>query len=247
MRVLGRITAGIALAIGCSLNAYAADLGPARHAAVAAPAPGTAPLYNWGGFYVGANAGYSWGHARTDYTLDGVALTTTSVSPNGFVGGGQFGYNWQLANTVLGIEGDLQGSGQKGDGSFAFTALAIPFTGTYTSRVDWFSTVRARAGYASDRWLWYVTGGWAHARGKTDGSVTGGGVTTPFSGSDNLDGWTAGVGVEAALYGNWTWKAEYLYVDFGKLSESTPTAIGTFASSTKVTDNLLRLGLNYRF
>lgn len=233
---------GCVFALGCALNSYAADVPAARRTAVTA-----VPAYSWNGFYVGANAGYSWGRASTDFTLAGAALTSTSVSPNGFIGGGQLGYNWQTGNILLGLEADFQGSGQEGDSSFGFTVGGVTFTSRSTTSIDWFGTVRGRIGYASDRWLSYVTGGWAYGRATTEGTTTGGGVTTPFSGSETRHGWTAGVGVEAALWNAWSWKAEYLYLDFGKISDSDATPFGTFASSTKVSDHMGRLGVNYRF
>ena len=84
---------------------------------------------------------------------------------------------------------------------------------------------------------------------KTDGAFSGfnlGGlpITGSFSSSSTKAGWTIGSGIEAVLGGNWTGKIEYLYVDFGTVTVIPPVS-GSFSS--RVTDNILRVGVNYRF
>ncbi len=240
MRIFSKTIVGCVLAVGLGANANAADVAKARPMAVA-------PVYSWNGFYAGVNAGYSWGKADTDYTLAGAALASDSVSPSGFIGGGQIGYNWQTGSTVFGLEADFQGSAQEDNTTVAFTVGGVALSTAYTASVDWFGTVRGRLGYAAGGWMPYLTGGWAYASVKTEGTSTGGGFTTPFSESEVRNGWTLGAGVEAAFGSNWTWKAEYLYLDFGTITDSTATPGGTFASSTDVTDHIGRLGVNYRF
>src|SRR3954463_5026811 len=89
--------------------AAAADI-PARRS-YSAPAM-VAPVYNWTGFYAGLNAGYGWGRQTT--TFGGIAAGSISERADGFIGGGQIGYNWQTpANWVFGVEADIQGSGMK--------------------------------------------------------------------------------------------------------------------------------------
>src|SRR5450759_2373628 len=90
-----------------------------------APAPmySPAPVFSWTGFYVGANAGYGW--ASTDSGLSDM---------NGFVGGGQIGYNWQGASPlVLGIEADFQGTGQRSTNTVGAFSLE--------QKLPWFGTV----------------------------------------------------------------------------------------------------------
>jgi outer membrane immunogenic protein len=84
-----------------------------------APPPVVA-VYNWTGFYIGGNVGYSWGRSSTTEAFSD-ALTGTILSAatakfdlNGVIGGGQAGYNWQRDNWVFGLEGDIQASGEKG-------------------------------------------------------------------------------------------------------------------------------------
>jgi len=222
-------------------------------------APVVAPPYNWTGFYVGLNAGGSWGRQENDLVTvpGGVTLLSNSDNLDGFIGGGQIGYNWQINQFVLGVEADFQGSGQKADGSFlipfipAIVAPAVPgLTANYTDKLEWFGTVRARAGYTWDRWLAYVTGGWAFGHGTLSGT----GTTTPagtvlaFSASQDYSGWTIGGGLEWAFADHWSAKAEYLYIDFGNGPTVVVNTAGSLAiASGKMTDNIARLGVNYHF
>src|SRR5665811_898073 len=108
-------------------NASAADL-PAY-----TKAPVVAVVYDWTGLYIGANLGYSWGRAITDGSVTGTQTVTvvgvgTAVTPlatlpltgradvNGFVGGGQLGYNWQQGTWLFGLEGDIQASNERASG-----------------------------------------------------------------------------------------------------------------------------------
>src|SRR5690349_17517866 len=159
-------TAAIAL-IGTP--AFAADM------AVKAPSPTPAPLYNWTGWYAGVNAGASFGNVKSDFNVAPVSglffggknLVTPNLGfsdrsyPSGFIGGGQIGYNWQYSPLiVLGLEADFQGALEKDHStltnSFGLTAIPVTPTGTvfvtstavtdYTTKIDWFGTVRARIG-----------------------------------------------------------------------------------------------------
>jgi outer membrane immunogenic protein len=252
----------------------------AAQAASAADMPVKAPIYkapvvapwSWTGFYIGANAGYSWGRSNTTETITnaaGAALVTNSgtFNMNGAIGGGQIGYNWQSNNWVFGLEADIQFSGQKGSGDFVcpacnpgpFGAAFLPqiISGTLDQKLKWFGTLRPRAGVlVTPDTLAYVTGGLAY--GGIDSNLA---LSTPnpavsnaFSSSTTKAGWTVGLGVESRLSGNWTAKLEYLYMDLGTVSNSYATTIpavgGGFASvnySSRITDNILRVGLNYAF
>lgn len=247
--------------VAITQGASAADL-------VKAPAyraPTMAPIYNWTGPYVGLNLGGSWGNQDNSLVSAGGAnLLSNSDHLNGVIGGGQIGYNWQVNQWVLGLEADFQGSGQNADGSFLTAApggltqipigtpialvfgtqISMPATGSfptsiaYSDKLDWFGTVRGRLGYAFERWLPYVTGGWAYGNGEINGTATVGGVATSFSGSQDYSGWTVGGGLEWAFANNWSAKAEYLYIDFSD---------GPNGSSKRLTDNIVRAGVNYKF
>jgi outer membrane immunogenic protein len=236
-------------------------------------APIIAP-YSWTGFYVGGNIGYSWGNADSTAEVPSLAafgLPTTftdSLKPKGIIGGGQIGYNWQASpNWVLGIEADLQASGQRDSASRSDPFLLffpntegppsiVPGTATFSheEKLQWFGTVRGRIGYAfwNDVML-YGTGGLAygHVSSSVTETVTIGGISTAASFSDSKTkvGWTLGAGIEGALPNtrNWTWKVEYLYIDLGTVDYafSDPT-LGAVMISNKVTDNIVRVGINYR-
>src|SRR5690242_13208400 len=155
-----------------------------------AKAPPRPPLHNWTGFYGGVNTGGSWGHQRTslDSAATGTRLLSSSPGLNGAIGGGQIGYSWQPFNRpwVLGVEADIQGAGQKADGSFFVGGITAPGIAAlpgdtigYQGKLDWFGTLRGRIGWAVgtwDHWLPYITGGLAYGRGTISGSGTAGGV-----------------------------------------------------------------------
>jgi outer membrane immunogenic protein len=245
---------------GLAFIAFFATVGAAAAAdmPVKAPiykAPVVVPPYNWTGFYVGLNAGGSWGHQDNSLVTvpGGVTVFSNSNNLDGFIGGGQIGYNWQSDHWVFGLEADFQGSGQKDDGTFLLPPIVGALAGlsaSYTDKLEWFGTVRGRIGYAMDRWLPYVTGGWAFGHGTLSGT----GTTTPagpvlgFSASHDYSGWTLGGGLEWAFADHWSAKAEYLYIDFGDGPTVIANTAGTLAIvSGKLTDNIARLGVNYKF
>ncbi len=213
------LLAGACLAV-LSAPALAADLPVKAHA------PVVAPLYNWTGFYIGGNAG--WGWARLSDSVGGTNL-------NGFVGGGQIGYNWQVSNFVLGLETDFQGSDQHLTETGTIGATAV----TGTARVNWFGTIRGRVGVAANNWLFYVTGGGAYT--NVGASLTAAGATV--STSTTKWGGTVGGGVEYGINRQWTVGLEYLYVDTG----SQTITVGGVSDSLRIQDNILRAKVNFRF
>jgi outer membrane immunogenic protein len=198
-----------------------------------------------------------------------------SVKPAGVIGGGQIGYNWQFAsNWVAGVEADIQASGEKAGNNFsnpfsftvpggAGSALVAGAAVTdYEAKILWFGTMRGRIGYAWDRVMLYATGGLAYGEVQMRGTRTVAGTvlglplssTTALGHSQVNAGWTVGAGVEAALVGNWTWKAEYLYVNLGSLDDPdapapriTSVTGGQTLTRSNYTDNIVRIGLNYKF
>jgi outer membrane immunogenic protein len=188
---------------------------------------------------------------------------------DGLIGGGQIGYDWQVnAKWIVGLEADFQDSAEKGN--YAFGALYCPsefcvtngaINGNISTAIDWFGTVRGRLGALVSPSVWiYGTGGLAYGRIAVAGSVSDNGtgfLTAPatwaFGQTVTKVGWTVGGGLEGFILNsrNWTWRVEYLYIDFGTISgtgvDTDPSFGGTFTYSTKVTDNILRLGLNYKF
>ena len=216
--------------------ASASDL-PARMPRKAPPAHVYAPVpFTWSGFYVGANAGWGWTHGDGTVTVTGVPMPV-SGSGNGFLGGLQAGYNWQMGALVVGLETDFQGTTGSGD----INSSAGGITGTATAKNPWFGTVRGRLGYAQDRWLFYVTGGGLYGKSTLDGTLS---TTGPYSSSATYWTWTAGAGIETMLSDRWSAKLEYLYAG---TPSNMPTPPGTTNVSGSAHSDIVRVGLNYHF
>jgi outer membrane immunogenic protein len=233
-----RILVGAAL-VGTAMNAHAADL-PVKAQYYKAPA---AAVYNWTGFYIGVNAGVGLGRDRSVLNAQ-TTFNSTYLSPQGALGGGQIGYNWQtdslLGPMVLGVEADIQGTGMSDSG----TSLPIAGRVQYDQKLDWFGTVRGRVGLAHGPVLSYVTAGYAY--GSVNTSITEFGTPAFSSGNRMQNGWTVGSGVEAALGGNWTGKIEYLYLDLGNKTDSFTALAVPQTLNTEIRENIFRAGLNYR-
>lgn len=228
-KLSGAVLAAAAVA-GAASSASAADLGPYRpYQAPVVEAPfELAPI--WEGAYVGINGGYGWSQSAAD--------------ADGFIGGGQLGYNWQRGNVVFGIEGDIQASDLSDAQDFTYAGGF----GRARSDIDWFSTVRGRIGIANGPTLFYLTGGVAFADIDTQIAAVDGGVPIAFSGSDTQTGYTVGGGLEYKLSQNWTMKAEYLYLDFGSDKIAGFDALGNRYTADVDTDaHVARLGVNYKF
>jgi outer membrane immunogenic protein len=230
-------TVAILVAVG---SASAADIRGPMSAPVKAPAY-VAPLWTWTGFYVGGNIGWGWSDGDGTLTVPpafgGPSTGRITGSGDGFLGGIQVGYNWQMGALVYGIETDFQGSGGSGNisGTLAPGALAV----VATNDTEWFGTIRGRLGYAMDRWLFYVTGGGAYVENSARGTI--GGVAY----RDRALGWswTVGAGVETMLANNWSVKGEYLYI-----SSPSDAPVPPGSRLTGSTDShILRLGVNYHF
>ena len=228
------LLSGVAAAAILSAPAMAADM------PVKAPPP--ASMFNWTGFYVGANGGYGWS-AHGNQLNDPLFGTNTGMSPSGGFGGGQMGYNWQAVGSpwVFGLETDLEGSGIKG----SHTAGAVPTV--FSSQADWFGTLRGRLGYAVDRTLIYATGGLAygHINNRSVGGIAGG----PFIEDHTTTGYVIGGGVEYAFNPAWSVKLEYQYLNFGKNDPLGATGVrfSTFGTVNDDAYHTVRIGLNYRF
>ena len=172
-----------------------------------------------------------------------------SGSPSGAIAGGQIGFNWQAGMFVFGAEIDGQWSGQEN----TFTvACGASCTATESIKIRSLATGRGRFGLAFDWFMPYVTGGAALVNGLNNLSMTVAGTTASFAPlSHSTLGWTAGAGVEVALWSNWSAKFEYLYVSANGATKVAPipNALGLGFASTPgdYRDNIVRVGFNYRF
>ncbi len=265
------LLAAVSVVLG-SASGHAADL-----AAHYTKAPVMAPAYNWTGFYIGGNVGGAWGSAdpttSTVYSPAGyfatgsvpaiAAVGAQGVNSSSVTGGFTAGYNWQINNAVLGLEGDINYFGFKGSATAsALYPCCAPTGFTVSSSVsaDWLATIRGRIGFlATPSWLLYATGGAAIAevRGNFNFTDTFAAATESAAIRDTRVGWTAGAGTEYAVGNGWSLKAEYLYVDLGRAS-ATSTNLAAFVPaiafpsnvythSVDIKSNIVRVGVNYKF
>ncbi len=205
-------------------TAAAADLPPRPAPQSYYKAPGYAPAYTWSGFYIGVNGGGGFGRSDWD--------STGTFNISGGLVGGTVGYNYQFGQAVAGIEGDIDWADING------TTNNFCAFGCKTSD-SWLSTVRGRLGYAADRFMPFVTAGAAFGDIKAS--------TPGFAGNSATNaGWTVGAGLEFAIAGNWTAKAEYLYVDLGKFNCGIACGAAP-TDNVSFTTSLVRAGINYRF
>ena len=228
-------------------------------ATIEAAAPIAAEQFSWTGFYLGARLGYGWhdGDVESHLLPDNVFRIDPSAEPNdaeGFVGGGEFGYNWQFQRFVVGAEADFSGASVSGDSNPTIGFPPSNLTGHQPRSLDvnWFGTVRGRVGFAlTPRLLIYGTGGLAYANvDETVGAIAV--VANYVNTRSSTDfGWTAGGGVEYAIFRNWTMKAEYLHSNLG---DHTMTAESDVARSVfrvkyrwDAELNSVVLGVNYKF
>jgi outer membrane immunogenic protein len=253
--------AAIALATFSVAPALAADM------AVKAPPVAPMPAWSWTGFYVGANVGGGWAHSNETSVgappAGGNLPFTIPLHGSGAVGGIQAGYNWQLNPSVLfGLEGDWDAAGIRSSNSFApvLTAAGVPFvpttTGTASRNVDWLASIRGRLGYTFNQTLLYVTGGAAFSRigyaACLNCNLNGGPVSFPATFSSTKSGAVVGAGIEQAIAGNWSVRAEYLYYQFsGASAVALPTpANPPFTENdswSRTTVQTVRVGIDYKF
>ena len=225
------------------------------------------PVTSWTGFYAGLNAGGAFGDgslvttgtpvsfnpagllAGAPATMNALAAVLNSNAPRSggqFIGGGQFGYNYQFASAfVLGFEADIQALARSGGTSsavttssfapFGFPANSYGANASFTQRLDYLGTARGRIGYlATPSLLAYATGGLAYGGANVGSSfniqqtfpgafLT---ITPPIFGaasaSKTAAGWTVGGGLEWMFGPKWSAKVEYLYYDLGSVTASVP-------------------------
>jgi outer membrane immunogenic protein len=263
-----------------AVPAIAADMAPAP--VYKAPVPVVLPT--WTGFYVGLNAGGAWSENNSvavnsgvsqnfgpDSLVPSIILSSYGINSasgasgnaptggrSGFIGGGQIGYNWQLAPAwVAGFETDLQGLSGNGTGGITNVSAPFNFAGpgevvttslTSTSKVDYLGTVRGRLGYLfTPTFLLYGTGGLAYGGAKASTTIAQsnndcaihpgvsciqGNAAATGALSQTRTGWTAGAGLEWMFAPKWSAKVEYLHYDLGSVTYTNGTLVTTAPAST---------------
>lgn len=222
--------------------AFAADYpvkAPVRAPVAAPPVVAPIPLYNWTGFYIGANIGGAWDRTTITDNLFDVAFSDTR---SGFIGGGQIGYNWQLSPVwVVGVEWMFDGTDIRTDD----VVVVFPNTIITSAKVDWIQTLAARFGWASNNWLFYgkAGGGWV----RDSATLTLNGLISA-SASDTTGGWLVGLGVEYGITPNWTVRVEWDHIGLGDTTHPGFVVRAPFDVITVSRRfDLLTAGLNYKF
>jgi outer membrane immunogenic protein len=239
--LIGGILATIVLGHG----AHAADLSPP----LIYKGPPIAPLNTWQGFYLGANGGFAWGASCWSFVdtapsgLGGPPAAEGCHNPNGGVAGGQFGYNWQIDQWVLGaeVQGDwaaLQGQN---------VSQAFPTTSNRT-RIDGLGLFTGRVGYAAGPALFYAKGGAAIVGNNYDFFGTLFGAPVSGSASQTQVGPTVGAGIEYKFAQRWSVGIEYDYVNLAnaRMTFTTSLGVGTI-EDIRQNLNLVTGRVNYAF
>jgi outer membrane immunogenic protein len=281
-----KVVVGIALSLlMTTAPVQAADI------RVAVKARPVIPPFSWAGFYVGGHLGFARGHSDFDQTTDAIfpgflvdtgtlilipgrlgTVPATSADDTGLLGGAQAGHNWQVGRYVFGVEGDISGTRLREDVTVA--AFTVPpgneagqtLTGTYSTKINWIASLRARLGMTWERLLIYVTGGAAFIDAEIESSFTltntNAGIVFPVPGATGTTfatasvhdvGWTLGGGLQWAVTDAWSLGAEYRHSYFGRhtiaLASTDPSGqlqVPQLLTNVRLTVDQATLRANYR-
>jgi outer membrane immunogenic protein len=244
------IIAGAVLVACVAGPAIAADLPVEPPVYVERPA--AIGLWNWTGFYFGANLGYARGYASKDILVTQDPLFALTESANGVIGGVQAGASWQTGNGVFGIEGDIQGISKSGSSSMSAidtngVVIGVPgaiVTALTSDKISSIATLRGRIGVASGRALFYVTGGGAFFDWSSNVTVTGLGTVSL---GHFQPGGAVGGGVDFVLTDAWSVRAEYLYLQSTLISDTPFSGRPDVVVNSRIRDNIFRIAVNYNF
>jgi outer membrane immunogenic protein len=245
---------GLCGAVAVTGAASAADLPPRAPPPVYVP---PAPIFTWTGLYAGVQVGYAWANESSTIVNPGglqlplavvapAANNPYSLNPSGVIGGAHVGYNLQVNQWLIGVEGNVDGTSLS-KSQFVGAAFCPFYCGTVKTTTPLQGSIRGRLGLAWDRWLVYATGGVAFA------GVTNFYDTTPLGNVDTISktrtGWTVGGGVSYAVTNNWSVGVEYRYSDFGTYVDQSAT--GALLPATFIphhlTQNQVQGRLTYKF
>lgn len=240
----------MAVFVGFSTLGYAADISYEPAAAGEVPS-----VYDWSGFYIGVHAGYGTGSNDVRTTLldpSGVPFlpsANNSFDFEGALGGVQGGFNVQMNQFVLGIEGEYSALDVDGDFNYDTTRPEAIAGGS----LEAIAAIKARAGFAFDRTMIFGTIG--YAVGWNEGFANNVWDAAPAddvaTGDDTVDGYVVGVGVEHAFTDNISLKGEYNYYRFGRgdfdMHSSAYPAGVVLRAEPELDLNVFKIGLNYNF
>jgi outer membrane immunogenic protein len=235
-----KILLGTAGLIALAAPAFAADL-PQRAPVVA---PVAIPyVYDWTGFYIGANGGYAenracWGSFGPGLVADGCN------SKWGGVFGGQGGYRLQVGQFVVGAEAEGDWANMRATLPTQFPAFP---GGTDSAKVTSVGLFTGQVGYAANAALFYLKGGAALANNSFF-VQNAAGVGQFFASSHRL-GATVGVGFEYGFTPNWSAGIEYDHLMMGNSNNSFSVPAGFAAAANTISQNIamVTLRVNYKF
>jgi outer membrane immunogenic protein len=239
------LTGVAAIAVIFATPVLAADM------PVKAPPCCAAPVYDWTGFYFGADIGWQGSRIGLSSPLPGLPLAY-SEAHDSLAGGGFIGVQKQFGQFVVGVEGDyLAATGNASLGATPDITIFGP-GGTGTGQVElrhiW--SVGGRLGWAAGRWMPYIAGGYANGAFEFNAQNVPPAAPETESAKSNNAGSYLGAGIDWAVANNWIIGAEYRHYGF---STQTPTGVqsGTFVGTEPVnisarTDTLLAR-VSYKF
>ncbi len=228
--------------------------------------------FRWTGFYIGVHIGHGSGAADAAFNplptatqFVNLAPIIVAADPDGAIGGGQFGYNFQHGRIVLGGEFDISASGMSGSKHVtpinqnpAPQPNPFPGAGFLQSNqdIDWIASVRPRIGVTLlPRLLIYATGGlaWGHVSEFATTDFRPVGTTNYPAFVDRVKkGWLGGVGAEFGLTRKWSVRGEFLRHDLGTDAKTVnaipvlpPFQVGYRFGTTGA--DIFDFGVNYRF
>lgn len=204
--------------------------------------PAPAVIQDWSGAYAGASAGFGVGEATHSFSN---GAPTGDSDPSGVLLGVFLGYVWQSGSVVYGAEIDILHSGYSG--SFVDTT---GFTSQGVIDANWQASLRGVLGHAGSFGqrpaLYYLTAGLAVGDFDFRGGPP---IPTPPGGgySDQMNGWTAGVGMDIAVAENAALRVEYRYTDFGETSGFLSPNYPAVSMPVEVNQRSLHIGYRIRF
>jgi outer membrane immunogenic protein len=222
-----------------------------------AMAQNAVPTFDWTGFYVGLIGGYGWDDFDVESSgqigPDPIPYDDFSVDAHGGFLGGQVGFDKQIGSWVFGVVGDWSGSDIEGDGATSLYFEDDFVIGEFgaSGQINWFASIRGKAGYAFERIMVYGTAGIVF--GETETEFWYDFVNPVFEpsvdGSETHTGYALGLGVATMLTPNLMAEVGYLFMDLGSQSYSLTSEddLNVGQGEIDFSSHLLRFGISYKF
>jgi len=191
--------------------------GPSVLAADIDMAPIEPAEFDWSGIYIGGHIGWAWADIEYFANLTGEDV---DVDPDGLVGGGQIGYNFDFGSFVIGPEASFTFADVDDDD---FDSAVNPVV-TYGGNIDWYAIFGGRIGLAMDRVLVYVNGGYAIAEVGTEGNNPG--IPDAFEDDETHHGFAIGGGIDWAFTDNLIAGINFTHVNLSDEDHDGTTDIG---------------------